>query len=94
MRKALIILLSAELVAAIIVGQGSSLHRKDFDRAFFAWYQNRTPENQAQLDRQRRLNELSRWELSGVVFGGLAAITLLGAGAYGYFRKKKVHLPT
>ena len=49
-RKLLIILLAVELVIAIFVGQNGLLHRRNFDRAFFAWYQNRTPENQADLD--------------------------------------------
>lgn len=92
MRKLLITLLSIELLGAIIFGQGGFLHRKDFDRTFFAWYQNRTPENQAELDRQRRLNELWRWEFSGIVFIGMATITFLGAGAYRHLRKRDAHL--
>ena len=89
MRKPLAILLSVEVVLAIIFGQVGLFHRKDFDRAFFAWHENRTPENQAELDRQRRLNELARWEFSGITFGGMAAITLLGAGAYRLCRHQR-----
>jgi hypothetical protein len=91
MRKLLIILLSMELVIAILCGQLGFLHRRDFDRAFVAWYHNRTIENQAELDRRKRLNELSRWEFSGIVFGGTATITLLGAGVYRHLRRRAVH---
>lgn len=78
MRRLLLILLSAELLIAILLGQGGFLRRHDFDRAFFAWHQSPTPDNRMELDRQRRLNEWYRWGFSAVAFGGMAMVTLLG----------------
>jgi hypothetical protein len=82
MSKLLVIVLSVELLIAVLFGQGGFLHRQDFDRAFFAWHQNPTPECKFELDRQRHINELYRWGFSAVAFGGMALVTLLAAYAY------------
>ncbi len=82
MSKLLVIVLSVELLIAVLFGQGGFLHRQDFDRAFFTWHQNPTPESKFELDRQRHINELYRWGLSAVAFGGMAIVTLLAAYTY------------
>ena len=86
--KALIILLSAELVFAIFIGQTAFLHRRDFDRAFFTWYKNQTPTHRLEVERQRGINELHRWNMSAVAFATMAAPTLLGFYAIRRRRKK------
>jgi len=83
MRKLLVILLSVELLVAILFGQSGFLHRKDFDRAFFTWHKNPTPESRAEVDRQRHISELHRLGFSAVAFGGMAIVTLLAVYAYG-----------
>lgn len=85
MRKVLFIVLTVELLVAVVCGQAGYLHRHNLDRAFVAWHQHPTPESRMELDRQKRLNELYRWGFSAVAFGGMAALTLLGA--YGYRRR-------
>ena len=82
MKKLFVVLFSVELLVAILFGQGGFLHRHDFDRAFFAWHKNPTPESRLELDRQRRINELYRWGFSGVALGGMVVVTLLGSCAY------------
>ena len=82
MSKLLVIVLAVELLIAVLFGQGGFLHRRDFDRAFFAWHQNPTPENKMELDRQRDINEVYRWGFSAVAFGGMALLTLLAVYAY------------
>ncbi len=82
MRKLLVVLLSVELLVSILLSQVGLLHRRDFDRAWFAWHQNQTPENRLELDRQRRINVLYGCGFSAVVFGGMAIATLLAMYAY------------
>ena len=90
MRKLLVILLSVELMASVFLSQVGFLHRRDFDRAWFAWHQNPTPENRLELDRQRHLNELHRWGFSGVAFGGMAIVTLLAVYAYNRYHRREL----
>ncbi len=78
MKKWLAILLSLELLIAILLGQSAPLCRADFERALMAQFKNPTPESLQELDRQRRINALCRWRLSAVTFGQMAAVTLLG----------------
>jgi hypothetical protein len=82
MSKLLVIVLTLELLIAVFFGQGGFVRRRDFDRAFFAWYQNPTPENKSELDRQRHINDLHRLGFSAVAFGGIAIATLLAAYTY------------
>ncbi|MDD5260546.1 MAG: hypothetical protein PHD76_01735 [Methylacidiphilales bacterium] len=78
MKKWLVILLSLELLIAILLGQSSVVCRADFERALTAQFRNPTPENQMELERQRQINVLYRWRLSAVTFGQMAGVTLLG----------------
>ena len=83
MKKLVILLLSVELLLAILLGQcGSMWHRRDFDQAFFVWYKNPTPESRAELDRQRHINTLCDLGLSAIAFGGMATVTLLAVYFY------------
>jgi hypothetical protein len=82
MSKLLVIVLSGELLIAVLFGQVGFLNRRDFNRAFFAWHQNPTTESKLELDRQRHINELYRWGFSAVAFGGMAIVTLLAAYTY------------
>lgn len=82
MKRWLVIALVFELLIAAVLGQVGFLRRHDFDRAFFDWRQNATPEAKAELDRQRRLNEWVRWEFSIIGFGAIAAVTLLVSFGY------------
>jgi hypothetical protein len=81
-RKVLAILLSAEIVAALLLGQCVHVHRRDQSRAVVAWLQNPTPETQLEVDRQRRITESQRIAFSAAVFGGLAAVTILVVRSY------------
>ena len=89
MRKPIVILLIVELVTAIILGQVGHVYRRDFARAFVTWYKDRSPENQMELDRQKRLTQLSRWEFSGVMFGCMAAVTFLCVGLHRHHKDKQ-----
>jgi len=82
MRKSLVIILSVELLVAILLGQCVVLHRRDFDRAFIAWHENPTSESRVELDRQRHINALHILGFSAVMFGGMAIVTILAVCAY------------
>jgi len=88
MRKLLVILLSVELLVAIVLGQIGALHRRDFDRAFFAWHENPTLESRKELDRQKQINVLYDLGFSAVVFGGMVIVTLLAVYAHNRHRSK------
>lgn len=53
------------------------IHRRDYDKAYFSWYSNPTPENEAALQRERRINDEIRLRDSAV------GATILLAIAYG-----------
>jgi len=82
MKKLLIILLSGELLVAIVLGQSGTLHRREFNRAFSSWYENPTPENRAELERQKHINVLHDLGFSAVTFCVMAVVTLLALYAY------------
>jgi hypothetical protein len=58
------------------------IHRQAFDRAFFAWYNNRTPENEAALEKERHINDMIRFRNSTV---GAAILVAVGYGLWGVF---------
>jgi len=79
-RKALRFLLIF-LVAFIFVSLTPSfLHRREFDRAFTAYYRNPTPENSEALRAQQRINDYISLSFDGV---GALALTTCGCGIYG-----------
>jgi hypothetical protein len=87
MKKLLLILLSVELLVALVLGQCGTLHRHDFDQAFFSRHENPTPESQAELDRQKHINVLYDLGFSAVAFGSMAVVTWLAL--YEYSRRHR-----
>jgi hypothetical protein len=77
MKTPLVILLCVELAAAVALGQFGSLHRRELDRAWLERREHPTMETRAIFERQKRITELERWGLSGVVFAVLAGATVL-----------------
>ena len=77
MRTPLIILLCIEIAVAVAVGQFATFHRRKLDRAWLEQREHPTIETRAILERQKRITELERWGLSGVVFAVLAGATIL-----------------
>ena len=75
MRKPLLILLAAELLVAVVLGQTAHVHSPARDRAWGAWHQNPTPEARLELERQQRRTEIGRWVFTGVVFLVLGGTT-------------------
>jgi len=75
-RKSLVILLIVELVLAVALGQAGTIHRREFDRAWWEWRQHPTNETREAFERQRRINEVWRLGFSGVVFSVLAGATI------------------
>jgi hypothetical protein len=72
------------LVAFIFVSLIPSFHhRRDFDRAFMAYYKEPTPENAAALRAQQRINENIDLEFAAV---GALILVILGYGIYGVVR--------
>jgi hypothetical protein len=55
------------------------IHRRDFDRAFDAWFQDRTPQNEAALQVEQHKNEIIKLTDSTVIALVFAA---LGSGIY------------
>ena len=69
------------LIAFIFVSLTPSfLHRREFDRAFTAYYRNPTPENSDALRAQQRINDYINLSFDGV---GALALTTCGYGIYG-----------
>ena len=58
-------------------------HRRDFDRAFMAYYKEPTPENAAALRAQQHINENIDLEFAAV---GALILVILGYGIYGVVR--------
>ncbi len=65
------------------------IHRRDFDRAFFAWLKDRTPQNEAALRVEQRKNEIIHRSDSAVIALVLVA---LGSGIYVVIRFAKYKL--
>ena len=62
------------------------IHRGDFDRAFTTWFQERTPQNEAALEVERRKNEMIYIEDSAVI---ALAVVVLGSGVARLVRRKR-----
>jgi hypothetical protein len=77
MKTPLVILLCVEFAAAVALGQFGTLHRRELDRAWLERREHPTMETRAIFERQKRITELQRWGLSGVVFAVLAGATIL-----------------
>ena len=77
MRKPLLVLLGLELLVAVALGQMGHVDRPATARTFLEWRQNPTPETRQAFERQKRITEIQRWALTGVVFAVLAGATVL-----------------
>jgi hypothetical protein len=55
------------------------IHRRDFDRTFITWLHDRTPQNEAMLEAERRKNEIIHIGDSAVI---ALAFVALGSGIY------------
>jgi hypothetical protein len=62
------------------------IHRQAFDRAFSAWYKNRTAENEAALKRERLATDVIRLHDSAT---GAAILVAIGYGAWAIIRFAK-----
>ncbi len=83
MKKPLLILLLAELVFAIVLGQAGQLCSGATARAWSDWQRNPNAETRAAFEKEKRRGEMIRWAFSGVVF-----VTLFSATAVAFrFRK-------
>jgi hypothetical protein len=78
-KLALRFLLPYVLLMILMLSVPGHIHRQDFDRAFAAWYKNRTPENEAALRAQQRKNELIELEFCAV---GALVVLAVGYGLY------------
>ena len=92
MRRHRIILLIASIFVTtfLAIYFGEMIHRRDFDRAFFAWYQNQTPENEANLRKEQRKSEMIRITDSTVA---AVIVTVFAFGCYTavkYVRKRGI----
>ena len=76
MKTRLIIWLSAELFLAVTISAISCIHRRDQARAFIAWRDNPTVESKSELDRQRRITAKHHVIFAGVLFAGMAIISI------------------
>jgi hypothetical protein len=63
------------------------IHRRDFDRAFSAWFHDRTPQNEAVLRSEQRKNDMIKLVDTAVI--ALVFVTL-GSGIY-YVRRFVLH---
>ena len=55
------------------------IHRRDYDKAYFTWYSNPTPENEAALQRERRIKNEIKLRDSAV---GATILVAIGYGAW------------
>jgi hypothetical protein len=71
------------LLALFIFVNGFPIHRREFDRAFLAWRQNPTPQNESLLHAQSRKDLIIRLEDSAAAalviwVGGFSCVRIIG----------------
>jgi hypothetical protein len=66
-------------VAYLAIDSSTFIHRRDFDRAFSAFYKNPTPENEAAFRKEQEINKLIRMKGDAL---GAAILVSLGYGIY------------
>ena len=76
MKTRLIIWLTVELVVASGISAFSCVLRRDQARAFIAWRDNPTVETKSELDRQRHITVKHHVIFAGVLFAGMAIISI------------------
>lgn len=67
------------LLAFVTIYPMEFIHRRDYDKAYFAWHSNPTPENEAGFKRERHINEEIRLRDSAV---GATILVAVGYGAW------------
>lgn len=82
-KRALWFLLTYVLLVILMFSVPMFIHRQDFDRAFSAWYTNRTPENETALRIQQHKNTVINLEFSAV---GAFVLLAVGYGLYALVR--------
>jgi len=78
-KRALRFLVAYILVMTLMLSVPGHIHRQDFDRAFAAWYKNRTPENEAALRLQQHKGTVIELEFCAV---GALVVLVVGYGLY------------
>jgi hypothetical protein len=68
--------LVVELLLAAAVSSASSIHRREEARAWIAWHDSPTPETRAEVHRQRTITLWHQVAFAGILFAGMAAVTV------------------
>ncbi len=76
MKIRLVIWLVVELLVASGISVASRILRHDQGRAFLAWHNNPNAVTRAELDRQHRITFAHRVGLGGVLWAGMAGVTI------------------
>jgi hypothetical protein len=76
MKTRLILWLSIELIVASGISAASCILRHDEAKAFGAWYDKPSIETKSELDRQRRITRWHQVAFAGVLFSGMAVLTV------------------
>ena len=77
---ALLFLLAYVVVLLLLLLVPTSIHRREFDAAFLAWYRNPTVQNEAALNREKQQNRIERRSTAAVL-----AFVIVFAGGGGYW---------
>ncbi len=84
--KHFLIVTATYTLAFVCIYSTEFIHRQAFDRAFSAWYNNRTPENTAALEKERHANDTIRFRDSAM---GATILVAVGYGVWAIFRAVK-----
>jgi hypothetical protein len=76
MKTRLILWLSIELIVVSGISAVSCILRHDEVKAFNTWHDKPSIETKAELDRQRRITRWHHVALAGVLFSGMAVVTV------------------
>jgi len=76
MKTCLLVWLSVELTVASGISAASCILRHDEVKAFSAWHDNPTAETKVELNRQRKITNWQHVALAGVLFSGMAVVTV------------------
>jgi len=93
-KTSLIVWLSLELLVAAGISSAVCILRRSEVRAFGAWHDNPTPETRAALDRERAVTFRHHVVLAGVLFCGMAAITIPLVTTFSRRRTSKIERHT
>jgi len=76
MKTRLIVWLALELLVASALSAAACILRRDEVKAFGAWHENPTPQTRAELERQRGITFRQHFVFAGVLWVGMAAISI------------------